>query len=101
MSYDAGLRGELLSRLMTKVAAELAGCGQPDALRRSFVLAIAPALCLDASRATQVHIGTCLCQPHARCTCLSLRITGAPSRGSCLAKVWQLISLGLHGPLFA
>ena len=56
MSYDAGLRGELLSRLMTKVAAELASCGQPDALRRSFVLAIAPALCLDASRATQVYI---------------------------------------------
>lgn len=40
---------------MTKVAAELGSCGQPDALRRSFVLAVAPALCLDASRATQVH----------------------------------------------
>ena len=40
---------------MAKVAAEIASCGQPDALRRSLVLAIAPALCLDASRATQVH----------------------------------------------
>ena len=40
---------------MTKVAAELGSCGQPDALRRSFVLAVAPGLCVDASRATQVH----------------------------------------------
>ena len=41
---------------MGKVAAEIASCGQPDALRRSFVLAVAPALCLETSRATQVHV---------------------------------------------
>ncbi len=49
---------------MTKVAAELASCGQADALRRSFVLTIAPALCLDASRATQVRNYTHSPQPH-------------------------------------
>ncbi len=41
---------------MTKVAARIVSCGQADALRRSFVLAVAPALCLDASSATQVCI---------------------------------------------